>query len=161
MLAQDLGKSQWREIWVQYCAISDSSMMMSSNGNIFRVTGRLCGEFTGHRWISHTKASDAELWWLFDLRLNKRLSKQSWGGWFETPSYSLWRQCNVKGAEATPATFEQMWLKHVFAFLYHEDVMAWKPFLCYWPFVGVIQQSPVYCHHKNISNVSNLCSDSI
>ena len=37
-------------------------MMTSSNENIFRVTGHLCGEFTGHRWISHTKASDAELW---------------------------------------------------------------------------------------------------
>ena len=34
-------------------------MMTSSNGNIFRVTGHLCGEFTGHRWISFTKASDA------------------------------------------------------------------------------------------------------
>ena len=32
------------------------------NGNIFRVTGHLCGEFTGHRWIPRTKASDAELW---------------------------------------------------------------------------------------------------
>ena len=30
----------------------------------------------------------------FDLRLNKRLSKQSWGWWFETPSCSLWRHCN-------------------------------------------------------------------
>ena len=29
----------------------------------------------------------------FDLRLNKRLSKQPWGWWFETPSWSLWRQC--------------------------------------------------------------------
>ena len=29
-------------------------MMMSSNGNIFHVTGHLCGEFTGHRWIPHT-----------------------------------------------------------------------------------------------------------
>ena len=37
-------------------------MMTSSNGNIFRVTGPLCGEFTGHRWIPSTKASDAELW---------------------------------------------------------------------------------------------------
>ena len=37
-------------------------MMTSSNGNIFRVTCHLCWEFTGHRWISHTKASDAELW---------------------------------------------------------------------------------------------------
>ena len=27
----------------------------------FRVTGPLCGEFTGHRWIPLTKASDAEL----------------------------------------------------------------------------------------------------
>ena len=27
------------------------SWMTSSNGIIFRVTGPLCGEFTGHRWI--------------------------------------------------------------------------------------------------------------
>ena len=39
-----------------------SRMMTSSNGNIFRVTGHLCGEFTGHRWIPGTKASDADLW---------------------------------------------------------------------------------------------------
>ena len=37
-------------------------MMTSSNGNNFRVTGPLCGEFTGHRCITRTKASDAELW---------------------------------------------------------------------------------------------------
>ena len=30
----------------------------------------------------------------FHLHLNKRLSKQSWGWWFETPSRSLWRHCN-------------------------------------------------------------------
>ena len=38
-------------------------MMTSTNGNIFRVTGPLCGEFTGHRWIPRTTASDAELWY--------------------------------------------------------------------------------------------------
>ena len=38
------------------------SMMTSSNGSIFRVTGLLCGEFTGHRWTPSTKASDAGLW---------------------------------------------------------------------------------------------------
>ena len=64
------------------------SMMTSSNGNIFRVTGHLCGKFTGPRWISRKKASDA------DLRLNKRLSKQPWGWWFETPAWSLWRHRN-------------------------------------------------------------------
>ena len=36
-------------------------MMTSSNGNIFRVTGPLCGEFTGDRWIPLAKASHAEL----------------------------------------------------------------------------------------------------
>ena len=45
----------WRHIECLY------SMMTSSNGNIFRVTGPLSGEFTGHRWIPLTKASDAEL----------------------------------------------------------------------------------------------------
>ena len=38
------------------------SMMMSSNGNIFHVTGPLWGESTGHRWIPLTKASDVECW---------------------------------------------------------------------------------------------------
>ena len=47
-----------KSIWVRY-------MMTSSNGNIFRVTGHLCGKFTGPRWISRTKASDAELWCFF------------------------------------------------------------------------------------------------
>ena len=31
----------------------------------------------------------------FDLRLNKRLRKQSWGWWFETLSHPLWRHCNI------------------------------------------------------------------
>ena len=38
-------------------------MMMSLNVNIFRVTGPLWGESTGHRCIPLTKASDAELWY--------------------------------------------------------------------------------------------------
>ena len=37
-------------------------MMMSSNGNIFSVTGPLWGESTSHQWIPITKASDGELW---------------------------------------------------------------------------------------------------
>ena len=28
----------------------------------FRITGLLCREFAGHRWIPRTKASDSELW---------------------------------------------------------------------------------------------------
>ena len=45
----------------------------------------------------HIKASDAELWCFFYLRLNKRLSKQSWGWWFATPSRPFWRHRNVAG----------------------------------------------------------------
>ena len=80
--------------WCLYLSC-DGVMMTSSNGNIFRVTGLLCREFTGHRWIPRTKASDAEFDLFFDICLNKQLSKQSWDWWFETPSCSLWRQCNV------------------------------------------------------------------
>ena len=52
----------------QYIEVnSNESMMTSSNGNFFLVTGLLCGEFTGHRWIPRTKASDAVLWCFFFL----------------------------------------------------------------------------------------------
>ena len=42
-------------------------------------------------------ATDAEFYVFFDLHLNKRLSKQSWRRWFETPSRSLLRHCNESG----------------------------------------------------------------
>ena len=48
------------------------------------------GEFPTQRPV--TRSFDV----FFDLRLNKRLSNQSWGGWFETPLCSLWRHCNVQ-----------------------------------------------------------------
>ena len=51
------------QMLVQYVFIDtsfvDPDMMTSSNGKFFRVTGHL----------PHTKASDAELWCFFDLRL--------------------------------------------------------------------------------------------
>ena len=68
--------------------ISSTCMMTSSNGNIFRVTGHLCGEFTGPRWIPRTKASDAELWCFLWSAPEKTVE------WFETLSHPLWRHCN-------------------------------------------------------------------
>ena len=59
-------------------------MMTPSNGNIFRVTCHLCGEFTGPRWIPRTKASDAELWFFslicawVDGWVNNREAGHSW-----------------------------------------------------------------------------------
>ena len=40
------------------------NMMTAKNGNnISRITGPLCGEFTGGRWLPLTKASDANIWY--------------------------------------------------------------------------------------------------
>ena len=47
------------------------------------------GEFPAQRPV--TRSFDV----LFDLRPNKRLSKQSWGWWFETLSRPFWRHRNV------------------------------------------------------------------
>ena len=34
-------------------------------------------------------------------------------------------------------------------FQFHNDVIKWKHFPCYWPFVRGIHRSPVDCHHKD------------
>ena len=72
--------------------------MTSSNGNISAILA-LCagnspvtGEFPSQRPV--TQSFDV----LFSLRLSKRLSKQSWASWFETPSRSLWHYCNVSSS---------------------------------------------------------------
>ena len=69
--------------------------MTSSNGNIFRVTGPLCGEFTGPGEFPAQRPVTRSFDVFFDLPLNKRLSKQPWGWWFETPAWSLWRHRNA------------------------------------------------------------------
>ena len=51
------------------------------------------GEFPAQRPV--TRSFDV----FFYVLLNKRLSKQSWDWWFETPSRPLWRHCNGNGAE--------------------------------------------------------------
>ena len=62
----------------------------------FSVSLALCvgnspvtGEFSSQRPVTRSFHV------FFDLCLNKRLSKQSWGWWFETPLCSLWRHCNA------------------------------------------------------------------
>ena len=85
-------------------------MLTSSNGNTFRVTG-LCagnspgtGEFSAQRLV--TRGFDV----FFDLHPNKRLSKQSWDWWFETPSRPLWRLSNnVPCVICIQASYFQIW----------------------------------------------------
>ena len=54
------------------------NIITSSNGIISALLALCAGN-------PLTKASDAELWFFFDLCLNKRLGKQSWDCWFDTP----------------------------------------------------------------------------
>ena len=73
---------------------------------------KLCRSF--HPWCPGVKnrcllaicagnSRDAGLWCFFGLRLNKRLSKHSWGWWFETPSRPLWRHRNVQFCSWLPS----------------------------------------------------------
>ena len=56
----------------------------------------------------------------FDLRMSKRLSKHSWGWWFETPSSPLWR--HFSDISHAPK-------------LAGNDVTTRKPFTLLWNFV--------------------------
>ena len=68
-------------------------MMTSSNGNIFRVTGLLCGKLIGEFPAQRPVTWSFDVF--FDLGLHQQLSIQWRGRWFETPWHSLWRHCNV------------------------------------------------------------------
>ena len=68
----------------------DNIMMTSSKWNNFpRYWPFVWGIHRSQRPV--TRSFDV----FFDLRLNKELSKQWWGWWFETLSCALWRHCNV------------------------------------------------------------------
>ena len=77
----------------KHTSIPNALPMMTSSTGKFSALLALCagnspvtGKFPSQRPV--TRSFD-----LFDLRLNKRLSKQSSGWWFEMPSRSLWRHC--------------------------------------------------------------------
>ena len=86
-----------------------NSMMTSSNGSIYRVTGHLCGEFTGEFPAQRTVTRSFDVF--FDLSLNKLLSKQSSGWWFEMLLRPLWCHCN----DTFNDSFKKMHLKMSFA----------------------------------------------
>ena len=99
-MLKKIGKQRKIRNWLSNpysAAFSYLVMMTSSSGNIFRITGHLSGnspvpgEFPTQRPV--TRSFDVS----FDLRLNIRRSKQSWGSWCETLSRSLWRHCNGCG----------------------------------------------------------------
>ena len=61
------------------------------------------GEFPAQRSV--TRSFDV----FFDLHPNKRLSKQWWGWWFETPPRPLWRHRNVDWRKKSHLFMTQQW----------------------------------------------------
>ena len=121
--------------------------MTSSNGNIFHVTGPLWGEFTGPGEFPTQRPVTRSFDVFFDLRLNKRLSKHSWGWWFETLSWSLWRHHNdTNGCRDLPHSWRVMQteflLHHVFNAFYLEKypkIFIFIFFITHWQY-GLNQQ---------------------
>ena len=80
----DLDSSWWQSItWWRHQMETFSTLLAICAGNSL-----VTSEFPTQRPV--TQSFDV----FFDLHLIKRLSKQWWGWWFETPSCPLWRHCN-------------------------------------------------------------------
>ena len=77
------GLQQAQIPWWRHQMKKISALLAPCTGN-----SPVTGEFPSQRPV--TRIFDV----FFDLRLNKRLSQQSWGLWFETPLRPLWRHCN-------------------------------------------------------------------
>ena len=80
------------QIWLRYISNSWWRHQMETFSALLGIcagNSPVPGELPAQRPV--TRSFDI----FFDLRLNKRLSKQSWGWWFETLSRTFWRHRNV------------------------------------------------------------------
>ena len=76
--------SQWGVPWWRHQMETFSALLA-----ICAVISPVSGEFPAQWPVTRSFGV------FFDLRLNERLSKQSWGWWFETPSSPFWRHSNA------------------------------------------------------------------
>ena len=83
------------------------------------------GEFPSQRPV--TQSFDI----FFDLRLNKPLSKQSRGWWFETPCRSLWRHCNGRvGIEPLSEPIRPMQFQDSWGSCYYHGLTSIRTWIC-------------------------------
>ena len=117
-------------LWGLYCSLQHKfvSMATSSNGNISALlticvgNSPVTGEFPAQRPVTRSFAV------FFDLRLNKRWSKQSWGWWFETPSHPLWRHFDEDPAWYSDPQISDSCSQHyfyVFKFVINDIKILW------------------------------------
>ena len=108
------------------------SMLTLSNGNICRVTGHLCGEFTGNRWIPAQRPVTWSFDVFIDLCLNKQLSKQWWGWWFEMPLCPLWRHYNVIYHQEPPWIISIQYITYLIFYIYYQIILTQRNTTLIW-----------------------------
>ena len=118
------------------------------------------GEFPAQRPV--TRSFDV----FFDLRLNKRLSKQSWGWWFETLWRPLWRHRN--DYMFLWSSFTRLSLRLFLIFIEHTELCIWYSYIvnihrtitfpqCYWSkaeqYVRIkeVNRSRTYLNQSNVN----------
>ena len=127
------------------------------------------GEFPAQRPV--TRSFDVFL----DLRLNGRLSKQSWGWWFETPSRTLWRHSNALGlsGELPPGWDSggircwrhqrsdwfilRLWKWGCAAMRKRENIVSWLTMIQRQNTMHIyIQENEVCCSYRLTGNIANI-----
>ena len=94
---------------------SSDYVMTSSHGNIFRVTGYLCGEFTSQRWIHKGQWRGALMFPLIYAWIN---------GWVNNREAGDWRR--HRGHYDVTVMFTYGWSPDL-TFLYHCNIFLWRP----------------------------------
>ena len=130
------------------CRLFRHQIIISTNVFFFLIMGAFCallalcvgnspvtGEFPPQRSVTFNV--------FFDLRLNKRLSKQSRRRWFETPLLSLWRHCNEMSHKKMKVKMVLVWSPCDDTHQVVNGANQWNDLS--WQAFGVIE--PVVSHH--------------
>ena len=119
---------------------SHTHMMTSSNGNIFRVTGHLCGEFTGHRWIPRTNGQ--------------------WRGALMFSLICAWINCWVNNRNIwdviAPIMTSQQWVYPIVPHIYNisHEICIWFVVFCF--VVVILSVSSGFVHSPISFKVASL-----
>ena len=133
---------KWVPSWWRYQMEAFSALLVFCAGN-----SPVTGEFPTQRPV--TRSFDV----FFDLRVNKRLSKQSLGWWFETPTSSLWRHCNAD-------YFLDYWNDKIWSHFLCSLLCTRQPFnIAEYTCKPVMPDTPMYCvseHRQRHSMCHNI-----
>ena len=147
---QDTGKRDQRQITTNMKRYEPFASRWRNQMETFSALLALCagnspvtGEFPAQRPVTWMFGA------FFDLHMNKRLSKQSWGWWFETPSRSLWRHCNILFRDVLYARLIQLQFGYDLCTNCKLDIFIWKEWNKYDHYHHFIHKRPIYGLHAS------------